>query len=257
LAAPVLVVAAWAHVVTATVEVIGSLNEQIAALETQLSAQFARHPDAVVVRSLPAVGVVLGARLLGEFGDDPGRYASAKARKAYAATAPITRASGTRSVVSARRTGNRRLAGAYAVWAFAAISHSPAARRYYDRASRLGRLALAGAAVAGQPAGRHPARLREQPCRLRRAGRPAGADRARRSLTRPYEEGVPGEDTSSPGMLAMPVRLWWNRAGWARRPRVKTQRPQAAASPRPTVSPVRRPRTNGLGAPRSSGVRNE
>jgi len=36
-------------------------------------------------------------------------------------------------MVSARRTGNRRLAGACAVWAFAAISHSPGARRCYDR----------------------------------------------------------------------------------------------------------------------------
>jgi transposase len=135
---PDLVVAAWAHVVSATVAVIQGLNEQIAALEAQLSAQFARHPDAVILRSLPALGVVLGARLLGEFGDDPGRYASAKARRAYAATAPITRASGIRSVVSARRTGNRRLAGACEVWAFAAISHSPGARRYYDRHRALG-----------------------------------------------------------------------------------------------------------------------
>jgi len=30
----------------------------------------------------------------GEFGDDPDRYASGKARKNYAATSPVTRASG-------------------------------------------------------------------------------------------------------------------------------------------------------------------
>jgi hypothetical protein len=133
LEAPELVVAAWAQVVAATVEMIASLNEQIARLEARLTAAFARHPQAPILRSLPALGVVLGARLLGEFGDAPGRYASAKARKAYAATAPITRASGTRTMVLARRTGNRRLAGACAVWAFAAISHSAGARRYYDR----------------------------------------------------------------------------------------------------------------------------
>jgi hypothetical protein len=33
---------------------------------------------------------------LAEFGDDPRRYASAKARKNYAATSPITRKSGKR-----------------------------------------------------------------------------------------------------------------------------------------------------------------
>jgi hypothetical protein len=133
LQAPELVVAAWAQVVAATVELLASLNEQIARLEAQLTARFASHPAAPILHRLPALGVVLGARLLGEFGDDPGRYASAKARKAYAATAPITRASGTRLLVSARRTGNRRLAGACEVWAFAAISHSPGARRYYDQ----------------------------------------------------------------------------------------------------------------------------
>ena len=37
-----------------------------------------------------------------EFGDDPGRYLDAKARKTHAGTAPITRASGTKNVVMAR-----------------------------------------------------------------------------------------------------------------------------------------------------------
>jgi transposase len=71
-------VAAWAQVVTVTVELLASLNELIARLEAQLTVLFARHPDAPVLRSLPALGVVLGARMLGEFGDDPGLYASAK-----------------------------------------------------------------------------------------------------------------------------------------------------------------------------------
>jgi transposase len=47
-------------------------------------------------RHQPGLGVVLAARVPAEFGDDPHRYASAKARKAYAGTAPVTRASGLR-----------------------------------------------------------------------------------------------------------------------------------------------------------------
>ena len=133
LAAPDPVASAYREVVGALVAMLRCCNEQVAALEEQLAARFAEHPDAAILRSQPGLGVVLGARLLGEFGDDPARYASVKARRAYAATAPITRASGTRSVVSARVTGNRRLAGACEVWAFAAISYSPGARRYYDR----------------------------------------------------------------------------------------------------------------------------
>ena len=63
-----------------------------------------------ILRSLPGLGIVLGARVLGEFGDDPNRYADAQARKNYAGTAPITRASGKRRTVLAWFVRNRRLA---------------------------------------------------------------------------------------------------------------------------------------------------
>jgi hypothetical protein len=45
------------------------------------------------------------------------RYASARARKAYAGAAPITRASGLRQVVLARAVGNRPLSTACHLWA--------------------------------------------------------------------------------------------------------------------------------------------
>ena len=76
--------------------------------------------------------MVLGARVLGEFGDDPNRYADAKSRKNYAGTSPITKASGTRRVVLARFARNRRLADACYLWAFAALKASPGARVFYD-----------------------------------------------------------------------------------------------------------------------------
>jgi transposase len=62
----------------------------------------AAHPDAAILRSQPGLGVVLGARVLGEFGDAPHRYATAKGRKAFAGTAPVTQSSGLRTVVVAR-----------------------------------------------------------------------------------------------------------------------------------------------------------
>jgi Transposase IS116/IS110/IS902 family len=76
--------------------------------------------------------VVLGARVLGEFGDAPHRYASAKGRKAFAGTAPVTRSSGLRTVVVARAACNQRLVDACYLWAFAALTASPGARRCYD-----------------------------------------------------------------------------------------------------------------------------
>lgn len=79
-----------------------------------------------------AVSRYRGARVLGEFGDDPNRYADARSRKAYAGTAPITKASGRSLVVLARVARNRRLADACERWAFCSLTQSPGARRYYD-----------------------------------------------------------------------------------------------------------------------------
>jgi hypothetical protein len=132
LAAPPVVAAAYGQVVAAAVAVIASLSGQLASLEAALTSVFGAHRDAGIVRSQPGLGVVLAARVLAEFGDDPGRYVSAKARKAYAGTAPITRASGQRQVVLARAVGNRRLSTACHLWAFAALTGSAGARRYYD-----------------------------------------------------------------------------------------------------------------------------
>ncbi|HEX5881459.1 MAG TPA: IS110 family transposase [Actinomycetota bacterium] len=133
LAAPPVVAAAYGQAVTATVKVIGELTTQISALQTDLASAFEIHPDAEILRSLPGLGVVLGARVLAEFGDDPTRYPHPTARKSYAGTAPITRASGTRTVVLARLARNKRLADACYLWAFSALTRSPGARAYYDQ----------------------------------------------------------------------------------------------------------------------------
>lgn len=129
---PATVANAYGAIVTSLVKVIVSTNTQIAELEEVLGEHFGQHPDADILRSLPGLGVVTGARVLGEFGDDPARYDSAKGRKNYAGTSPLTVASGTRRVVRARHIRNRRLADALHWWAFNAISRSPGARALYD-----------------------------------------------------------------------------------------------------------------------------
>jgi transposase len=138
LEAPGLVAEAMGSSVSALVAVIVELNTQIARLEIQLAESFEQHPDAKVIRSLPGLGMVLGARVLGEFGDDPNRYGEAKSRKNYAGTSPITKASGTRRVVLARYARNRRIADACYLWAFAALGASPGARAFYDQRRAAG-----------------------------------------------------------------------------------------------------------------------
>jgi transposase len=132
LQAPTLVSEAMGAAVRALVAVIGELAAQIAALETDLADRFDQHPDAKIIRSLAGLGMILGARVLSEFGDDPNRYADAKCRKNYAGTSPITRASGKSHIVLARYARNRRLADALYLWAFSALTTSPGARAYYD-----------------------------------------------------------------------------------------------------------------------------
>ncbi|MFF0451635.1 IS110 family transposase [Streptomyces sp. NPDC004609] len=131
IAAPV--AAAYAAAATAHARLLIALNEQIDALEGQVKAHFLAHPDADIHLSMPGIGEITGARVLAEFGDDPTRYASAKARKNYAGTSPITRASGKTRTVQARFVRNNRLADALQRQAFCALQNSPGARRHYDK----------------------------------------------------------------------------------------------------------------------------
>lgn len=130
---PPQVTAAGAAVVRALAAVITTLNQQIKALEGQVEAHFREHPDAEIIMSQPGLGPILGARVLAEFGDDPKRYASAKARKNYAATSPITRQSGKRKTVMARYVHNDRLRDALGRQAYSALTASAGARAYYDQ----------------------------------------------------------------------------------------------------------------------------
>ena len=133
LAAPAAVSAAFAATTRAAVRIIAELNRQIGELEASLAAHFETHPDADIYLSQPGLGVVLGARVLGEFGDDPNRYTDAKSRKNYAGTSPLTVASGKKRAVLARHVRNPRLYDAIDHWAFCALTASPGARAFYDQ----------------------------------------------------------------------------------------------------------------------------
>jgi transposase len=133
LAAPDAVTQAYGAITRATVNVLIELTDQISELETTLAEHFEKHPDADIYRSLPGLGVILSARVLGEFGDAPNRYTTAKSRKNYAGTSPLTVASGRQRVVRARHVRNDRLYDAVDRWAFAALQCSPDARAHYDQ----------------------------------------------------------------------------------------------------------------------------
>jgi transposase len=139
LEAPQVIARAHGLVTRSALALITTFNEQIKELEMALSEHFEQHPDAKVVLSLPGLGTVLGARVLGEFGDDRTRFSGPKSRKNYAGTSPVTKASGHSRVVLARFARNRRLGDACDQWAFCALTTSPGARIYYDQLRSRGK----------------------------------------------------------------------------------------------------------------------
>ncbi len=137
---PAALTAGYAATVRATVAVITTLNSEITTLQGHVEEHFSQHPDVEIYRSQPGLGEILGARVLAEFGDDPDRFPGARARKNYAGSSPITRASGKRKIALARWVRNRRLTDALHQQAFSALTASPGARAYYDqlRARQIG-----------------------------------------------------------------------------------------------------------------------
>jgi hypothetical protein len=135
---PDVVAAAYAASVQALIAVLTVPDSQVKTLQGQVEAYFGQHPAAETILSQPGLGRVLGARVLAEFGDDPHRYITAKARKNYAGTSPITRASGKKKVALARFVHYDRLIDALMSQAQSALLHSPGARAYYDRQKARG-----------------------------------------------------------------------------------------------------------------------
>ncbi|NNG18803.1 IS110 family transposase [Naumannella sp. ID2617S] len=135
---PPSVEAALGLTVTGLVDIIAAMRAAVDALEVELDAQFQTHPLAPILRSAPGLGPVLSARILAELGDDPDRFASVNGVRAFAGTAPVTKASGRSRYVKARKVRNRRLGDACHWWAFAALTRSPGARAYYDHRRAVG-----------------------------------------------------------------------------------------------------------------------
>lgn len=112
----------------------GSVDELAAAT----AQTFSQHPDYAIITSFPGLADTAGARVLAEIGDDRDRFTDARALKAFAGSAPVTRASGRSIVITHRRVKNDRLAATGFVWGFAALTGSTGARAHYDRRRAAG-----------------------------------------------------------------------------------------------------------------------
>jgi transposase len=135
---PDLIEQAMGQAALAHLRALDAAVANIVELEHALGEAFSQHPDAAIITSFPGLGTVLGARILGEIGDDRSRFADAKALKAFAGTAPVTRASGKKTSVTRRVVRNRRLCQAGYLWALPLLTHSPGARAHYDHRRERG-----------------------------------------------------------------------------------------------------------------------
>ena len=134
---------------------------------------------------------MLGARVLGEFGDDPERYDSAKSRRNYAGTSPLTIASGKKQAVLARHVRNRRLYDAIDQWAFCSLQPAPAAGPSTTNDARR-RPAPPSPPRPRQPPRRLPPRLPPHPHPLQRTHRlgPPTTDTTPDRCLTTYDPGV-------------------------------------------------------------------
>jgi transposase len=140
-----------------------------------------------IIVSQPGLGPILGARVLAEFGDDPDRYADAKARRNYAGTSPITRASGKKRVVAARHVHNDRLIDALMFQASRAIARLARRPRLLRQAARTRRRLQRRTAPGRQPTRRHPARMPQERHPLRRDRRMDEPHRTSHYLTLTFQ----------------------------------------------------------------------
>lgn len=119
-------------------KIIVAMRDAVDQLEAELALAFDQHQLAPILRSVPGLGPVLAARVLAEIGDDSARFTSPAGLRAFAGTAPVTRASGRSRYVKARKIRNKRLGDACHWWAFATLTRSPGARAHYDRRRAAG-----------------------------------------------------------------------------------------------------------------------
>jgi transposase len=119
---------ATALLATLTTECLNAEQLGQAAVEA-----FQQHPDYTIITSFPGLADLTGARLLAEVGDDRTRFADPRALKAYAGSAPVTRASGRSISITRRLVKNDRLNAIGFLWAFATIPRPGPTKDHYDR----------------------------------------------------------------------------------------------------------------------------
>src|SRR5271154_2233875 len=81
---------AYGNTVGGLIGIVVAQQQAVDQLQTALGHEFDNHPQAAILRSVPGLGAILAARVLGEIGDDPTRFTDPNGLRAFSGTAPVT-----------------------------------------------------------------------------------------------------------------------------------------------------------------------
>jgi transposase len=195
--------AAQAAVTAQLAAATAGLAGRVRALEAEIAAQLAAHPDQHIFTSLPRAGTLRAARLLAETGDCRARYPDPWSLAGLAGVAPVTRRSGTYISHEFRWNVNRQLRDAICDFAGGSRHASPWAATVYAAAATAARTTRTpshhrprlGADHLALLAGRHRLRPRKTP---RPARHPHPPVRRRHPAAAPVTANNPGRTGHRP-----------------------------------------------------------
>lgn len=126
------VVEASVAMVQALLALIQVLRERIAAMDREIEATAAVHPDLAIMNSLPGAGAVMGPRLVAAMGTNRAGFRSAGELQQYSGIAPVRESSGKSQWVHFRWACSKFVRQTFHEWAGHSIAYSRWAKAYYD-----------------------------------------------------------------------------------------------------------------------------
>ncbi len=118
-----------------------ALDEEIAETEALIEARFREHRHTIALLSMPGIGPMLGAEIIGLTGGDLAAFGSVDRLAGVAGLAPVPRDSGrVQGNLRRPRRYNRRLLRAFYLSAQSAITWCPESKTFYERKRREGKV---------------------------------------------------------------------------------------------------------------------
>ena len=115
------------------------LVEAISGYDEEIERLFLSHSDSAIFRSIPGAGKRLAPRLLAEWGDDRGRYASFESVAALAGTSPVPFQSGRMNRAHKRMACIKPFRDTLYKLAWMTTLREPWAAQYYERKRKQGK----------------------------------------------------------------------------------------------------------------------